>query len=177
MKTIYFTNVRDQQSSDSYQVLLDHFQERNGHLPDQVRREKLYQAIFQISLLSYEGDAFGMFETSLEEGRPLTLDDGQGSIAIRVDYDPNNREAHEDTEIAHRKANDPCHIFDQVVIALNHPNSHPHFPEKGLIDHIRVSIRVEDTIVEHTFWATQYDLLKGTSEADSIFGINTVWEA
>lgn len=161
MKTLYVTNVPS--ATDNHlNILFDRFHQVNESLPKPVYQEKLFQALFQIPLLGYDSDAYGFYETSLEEGRKLNPDDPKGSISVRIDYDPNNTEALAEGEVPDWQ---PAIVFDSAVMCLCQPNGHPQFPEKGLIDHIRVAIKVsDDVVIERTFWATQYYLLNGLPE-------------
>jgi hypothetical protein len=171
MKTIYFTNI----SEGQHKHILENFEKRNSSLPEKVRDEKLYQAILQISILSSDGEAFGFYETSLAEGRKLQPDDAVGSATIRVDYDPNFVI---DPEEPPTKEFTPEEVFEHTVRALNGPNRFEQYPNQGVIDHIRVSVVVAPGRVhEQTYWSTQYDLIKGSPDADTLFGIGSVFVA
>jgi hypothetical protein len=169
MKTLYVTNV----PCGNLDVLLGRFEEVNAKLPDFVRNEKLHQALTQISLLGHEEDAYGFYETSLDEGRRVNVNDPIGTISVRIDYNPNC--------VVDNKEPDwqPAEVFDAAIMALCRPNSHPQFPELGLIDHIRVAIKVADgVILEHTYWATQYYLIKGLEEeCSALYGSNATFNA
>lgn len=158
MKTLYITNLGN---SDLVNTIVTNFNSQNDHLPTVVRNEKMYQAMLQLLLLKYESDGDGFYETSLAIGGPLDQqpDAPVGAITLRIDYDP----LCDDGEAAGTTPSwPPYEVFTNAIMALNAPNSHPQFPERALIYEMRVQIKVDvDTIVEHTYWATQYDLVPG----------------
>lgn len=155
MKTVYVTNLGDASLVDP---VLANFKAKNGHLPPAVQEDKLYQAMKQILLLTYEGDGYGFYETSLDEGRQLLVSDPVGAMAVRIDYDPNFIVDEENPSEELLLAN----VFDMAVMALNQPNSHPHNPENAAISCIRVQAKVAyNTILVRTYWPTQFDLVPG----------------
>lgn len=139
--------------------MLSRFDEKFSHLPKEIYNERLFQAMTQILFFTLSGDAYGFYETSEQEGRPLNESDEVGAITIRIDYDPNFDPQYE-LDMPREIYDSPEVIFDEALMMLEHPNSQDHNPDQARIDHVRLSIRLSDTIMSKTFWSTHFDLIR-----------------
>lgn len=154
MKTFIASNIQAT-GSDSQQMLVQ-FHELNQHLPEAIYQDKLFQTFYQVGLLGEDRDCYGFFETSEEYGIKLPADALVGSISVRVDYDPNYNYNGEDETPEYPSTES---LIRHLCLALAQPHNPVMYPDRGEIDHIRVSIVVAPgKEITKTYWPQQLGL-------------------
>lgn len=132
--------------------LVAKFFHNNMTLPKEAYFEKMYQMLYQVVLLGQDRDCAEFFAEAEHWDAPIPEGAQEGTISLRVDYDANYNYGDDE----HPEIGTTEHLVRSLSLALANPHQPVQYPDRGDIDHIRVSIVVAPgKVMTKSYWPQQ----------------------